>query len=85
MLRLKEVLRKDFAGLANEFHVWVVQLKADLLKDTGGELKDQLNDLKAKENEINNDTRLSALQSSHKQLEDAGIDENPYTGIYFLL
>ena len=81
LLRLKEVLRKDFAELANDFQRWVLTIKAELVKGDSGSVENQLEELKQKEDEINNDQRLANLEAANKRLEDAGIDENPYTDL----
>jgi Ca2+-binding EF-hand superfamily protein len=83
LLRLKEGLRKDFADLANDFQRWVLTIKAELVKGDEGSPEQQLEDLNRKEEEINNDQRLANLEASNKRLEEAGIDENPYTDFTF--
>ncbi len=76
-------MRKEFAALANEFYVWVTQLKTELLQDLSGDLNEQLEALKMKEDSINQDTHLQELEVTNKRLEDAHIDENPYTEYTF--
>jgi hypothetical protein len=75
LLRLKEILRKEFAGLANDFYVWVTGLKGELLQENSGAIQDQLNALNEKAENINSDSRLSDLEAANKRLEEAHIEE----------
>jgi Ca2+-binding EF-hand superfamily protein len=77
----KDNLRRRFADLANEFYEHATHTKKEI-SDSGskGDLNDQLNFLKGKEEEINKDRRTEELQSVNQILEDLGLaDENPYT------
>jgi len=77
----KDVLRKRFADQASDFYEFVTSMKRDIA-DAGsqGEPQEQLNFLKTKETELENDKRSSELQETYKLLEELGLaDENPYT------
>lgn len=79
--RQKDGLRKQFADVASEFYDHVTGLKKDIAESGNrGDLNDQLNFLKTKEEEVENDQRAADLQAIYKNLEDLGLaDENPYT------
>jgi len=77
----KDFLRKRFADLASDFYDHVTRLKKDVAESGNiGDLNDQLNYLKAKEVELDNNDKAEDLQSVYKILEDLGLaDENQYT------
>lgn len=79
----KDSLRKQFADLANSFYDDVMKTKKDIAdSDNIGDLNEQLNFLKGKEGELENNDKVGELQNLHKILEDLGLaDENQYTDL----
>jgi len=73
--------RKQFADAASDFYDFITQSKKDVAESgKQGDLHEQLNFLKAKEQELDNDPRSDNLHQLFKALEDLGLaDENPYT------
>jgi spectrin alpha len=61
-----EQLRLQFAGHANEFHVWLVQVRAALV-DGSGKLEDQFTAIQARNAEI------VAEKAALKKIEDLGV------------
>jgi len=77
----KDTLRKQFADAASDFYDFITHTKKDIAESAKqGDLHEQLNYLKAKEQEIDSDPRSDSIQQIHRVLEELGLaDENPYT------
>lgn len=82
LIAAKDNLKKQFADQANDFVNWLEGIKKDVL-ESSGTLQEQLDIVNAKDNELNNDDRVTKLDETNKQVEEAGIDENPYTDYAF--
>lgn len=52
LLKQKDKLRKDYGDQANDFYNWVTNLKNEVTKEGGGDLQDQLNNVKKIEEQV---------------------------------
>eukprot|EP01113_Clastostelium_recurvatum_P020830 TRINITY_DN2465_c0_g1_i4.p1 TRINITY_DN2465_c0_g1~~TRINITY_DN2465_c0_g1_i4.p1 ORF type:complete len:644 (+),score=236.93 TRINITY_DN2465_c0_g1_i4:46-1932(+) len=77
--KLKEGMRLHYATVANNFYQWVTDLKNSVLETPESDLQKQQHYLQGKLLEIENSDKLRELEALTKQMEAAGIDENPHT------
>jgi len=74
-----ESLRVSFANQANAFAAWIKE-KSAAINNNAGSLEEQLARLQALKTEIlSASSQLTAVESSHTALEEAGVTSNPHT------